>query len=469
MRITFSYICATSIDNLVATKSGILDRNIEITKRDLTFFFSLLILAGLFTSNFFRALPSIAILGLFLVSAIDFEKDWKSEFKKYGGWIGVPYLILKAIIGRGLIHNFLVFLRKREFAFLSAIILVHLLSYFQTDYGNYDEYWKNIEVKSAIFAIPFCYAALPGITKGQFRGALYFYTILLFIAGINSILMYLSDMEAVNEAMSRSKPFPVPVNHVRFSLMMAMGAFSSFYLFRKGYFVIGKWEKYLHLSLMLFFVGFLHLASVRSGLFVLYALIGCLVFYYIIRGKKIIYSLLVIVGLAGVTLGSYYIFPTIRNKVEVTLTDFKKADMVVSANYYPLSARIFSYKVGYHLWKEKPLFGTGIGNLKREVKKEYTARYWQIFNHIMPHNQYIRYLTAFGIVGLLIFLATFYYPLLHKKNYIREPMLTIHYAIVSISFLFEGTLETQLGLNFSLIFIVLALSQLRGEQEKISS
>lgn len=269
-------------------------------------------------------------------------------------------------------------------------------------------------------------------------------------------------MDFYNEAMGRSKPFPVPANHVRFSLMVAFGAYSSYYLIRKKTIFLHNREIYFQTFLVLFFIGFLHLASVRSGMVVLYAIIFTLVVYHTFKSKKIIYGAIAIGSLLIISIASYYILPTVRNKIDVTLEDISRTDNMASANYYPMSARIYSYKVGYHLWNDNKLFGVGIANLKREVSKEYISRYNVIHNHIMPHNQYLRYLTAFGLIGFIIFLVTFYYPLFVGKNYFKEPALAIHYLVISLSFLFEGTLETQLGLNFCLFFIVLGLSRLKS-------
>lgn len=431
------------------------------SKRDLTFFLSLVIVAGLFTSNFFRALPSLGMVGLLLLTFLDLEKDWEGQIKKYGGWFSLPYILVKEVVFIQLPKNIRSFWKQKAFLCLSIIFLVHLLSYLQTDHSNTTDFWSNISLKSAMLALPFCYAILPAISKKQFHIILNVYLLLLLISCAYAIVTYLGNMEVYNEAMSRSKPFPVPANHVRFSLMVALGAFCSFYLFKKSLVLISKWEKTIQLILCLFFIGFLHLASVRSGMVVLYIIILSVVLYYTFRSKKILFGLLAIGSLIIISVTSYYVFPTVRNKVDVTLRDIGRTDNVASANYYPMSARIYSYRIGYYLWKEKPLLGVGIANLKREVSKEYIARYPVIFNHIMPHNQYLRYLTSFGLIGFLVFMISFYFPLFYKKNYIREPLLGIHYLIVSLSFLFEGTLETQLGLNFCFIFIVLGLSTLK--------
>jgi O-antigen ligase len=74
----------------------------------------------------------------------------------------------------------------------------------------------------------------------------------------------------------------------------------------------------------------------------------------------------------------------------------------------------------------------------------------------IPHNQFLYYLGLLGAVGLMVFLVCFYYPL---WAYFRQAdvLLPVHYLIVSVSFLFEPTLETQVGLLYCLLFMLLPL------------
>ena len=88
----------------------------------------------------------------------------------------------------------------------------------------------------------------------------------------------------------------------------------------------------------------------------------------------------------------------------------------------------------------------------------------------MPHNQYIFTMVGFGAVGTLIFYFGFY-GILFFKPYRNDLIICIQFLIVSISFLFETTLETQLGNNFSLSFLIIPLYFLisnDGREKEIS-
>jgi O-antigen ligase len=80
----------------------------------------------------------------------------------------------------------------------------------------------------------------------------------------------------------------------------------------------------------------------------------------------------------------------------------------------------------------------------------------EVAHYLLPHNQFLYNLAAYGLLGLWVFLIAFYYPLwigVRTKNMV----LILIYTIVSLSFLAEYTLETQIGLLTGIFFILLAL------------
>lgn len=138
-----------------------------------------------------------------------------------------------------------------------------------------------------------------------------------------------------------------------------------------------------------------------------------------------------------------------------------------SANHYSLSARYYSYKVSWELVQENKLTGVGIANLNREVRKQYIRNYEVIHKKMqkLPHNQFLWYLAAFGVIGFSIFMVAFYYPLFYRLNFKKDYFFFVQYVIVSLSFLIEGTLETQLGVTYSIFFILLPLNQIDKTKE----
>ena len=224
------------------------------------------------------------------------------------------------------------------------------------------------------------------------------------------------------------------------------------------------------ITIFLFF--FLHLLSVRSGLLAFYSLALILAFVYAWQTKKykiIALALTLAILIPGV---SYVAVPTFKNKVANTMEDIRNSKYEYYANFHSMTARMFSYRVGIHLIQENPVFGVGIGNLEREVQKDYITNYSEIkpTSRLMPHNQFIDFLVAFGCFGTLIFCVGFY-GVLFIKRYRQNIVLLVQFLTISISFLFESTLETQLGANFTLVFLFIPLyftvSNEKGEEGNI--
>ncbi len=101
------------------------------------------------------------------------------------------------------------------------------------------------------------------------------------------------------------------------------------------------------------------------------------------------------------------------------------------------------------MWKEKPLFGYGIGDAKiklidvhknRDIKIAFKERY-------NCHNQFLETATQTGVVGLIVLLLVFaipFYQAIKKK----QELLFLFLSICFINFLFESMLQRIAGVVF---------------------
>ena len=258
---------------------------------------------------------------------------------------------------------------------------------------------------------------------------------------------------------------------MRYSLFTCFGIFCGFYLYKKEFSIFGKsWEKYLSLAMGIFLIIFSHLSGVRSGLLAFYVIVGLAVLYFIIKEKRIALGLSIAGGTIMLIVCMVLFSPRVQQKIKTTFEDLETFDDKHEANFNSLHNRVVSYEVGMKVWEKGKWFGVGSGNLEREVYIIFSKYYDHIFlpKRIMPHSQYIYYGAAYGIIGLCLFLFSFYYPLFTSHNY-KNSLFGIHYIIISISFLVEATLETQLGSLFCFVFIFFPLYFLGNNEIKVSS
>ena len=115
--------------------------------------------------------------------------------------------------------------------------------------------------------------------------------------------------------------------------------------------------------------------------------------------------------------------------------------------------RIEFIKASLNIIKENILFGVGTGDIANAFANYYEETNSKLLpeNRFRSHNQYLAITVAFGIVGLLWFLFSMFYPIFaDKKN--RNYLYLIFIFIMALSMLTEDTLETQIGVTLFAFF-----------------
>ncbi len=400
-----------------------------LTRENVVILATFAMVIGLFTSRFFRSLPSASLITLIMFTLV--RKDFFKELPKF-------------------------FHYKNVFFIFSLFFFLHLPYFFNTHEINMQSYFTALEKRSPFLAVGLALYFAPKLPTKIYFYYLYIFLFCSVITAFGAVINYLINYDAITHLLATGKPLPVIINHVRYSLFITFAIFIGGYLYKKEFSITGKkWEKYLQLAGSIFLILFLHIAGVRSGLLSFYLVTGLSIIYYSFTQKKYILGASLLSFCLMFPILTFFILPSAKQKVQTTISDLQSFKKGYNANFHSLHNRVISYDVGLKVWADDIWFGAGIGNLKREVNKKYVHHYdfMRFEKRLMPHNQYIRYGAAFGIIGFLIFLFSFYFPLFYNQNY-KHVLLLIHYVIVSISFLFEGTLETQLGAAYVLTFIL---------------
>ncbi|QDA60726.1 O-antigen ligase family protein [Hymenobacter jejuensis] len=397
--------------------------------------FCSLIIAGLFTSSFFRILPSIGIIGLLVTALIYFLLYRETRNKEYKVYIPI-----------------------------TVIFFLHLSAGLNTDEANRLEYWRDVLLQSPFLLLPVSFAILPEFPAKYLRWLWIFFCVLVLASAIVSTSNYLQHVEQINEQYLRSKIMPTEPDHIRFSLMVTLAsAFGVLWIYNDK---LPKAKKVSIIAGTIFLIFFQHLLAVRSGLITMYAVAALAWLWLLVKSNSYKRIILLTFVMIIIPLISYLIFPTFRNKFTNTREDVSKVNKIESANNYSLVGRVYSYKVAYLIIKEHPWFGIGKADMDSELAEYYKKNFPAIRHksYIKPHNQFLYNLVAYGIVGLVVFLVFFFMPCVQLWSKL-SPILVVHYTILTLSFLVEYTLETQIGLTFSILFIMLAIEGNRSEEE----
>ncbi|SNC75626.1 O-antigen ligase [Hymenobacter gelipurpurascens] len=398
------------------------------------------IITGLFTSTFFRILPSIGIVGVFLTGLLS-------------------YLLHRSA-----------YTRRNTAAYLSFVLVyvIHLGSGLLTNTTNLSDYKRDVVLQLPFLALPLGFWLLPPIPTQHVRRLWLLLVLVTVVSALLSTGNYLLHMEEINAMYLQSKVMPTEPDHIRFSLIitLAVGA-ATLLVSNPG---LGSKLRPWLIAAIIGLAFYQHLLAVRSGLVTLYALGGLGILWLIFRLRHYRKAAALALALILLPLFSYVFFPTFRNKSANTREDVGRVSQTSSANNYSLVGRVYSYKVALMVIEDNPWFGVGKADMEQELATHYESEFPNIQPeaYILPHNQYLYVAVAFGIVGLLLFIVSFYYAgLTTWPRY--SPLLFIQYLIVTLSFLVEYTLETQIGIAFSLFFLLLALEGPKEQTQNADS
>ena len=399
----------------------------EARVRWLSVFWGIFLVGGLFISDTIRALPSIGIAGLFLT--------------------GVGYSVQHRRIAQ----------RARAPQLLSFLLIygLHLATGLWHSSLASQALRQDLVLELPFVLLPVAFLLLPDWLAPHKRTL---WLVLIggcLVAASIATANYVLHFKAIDQLYLESRVMPTEPDHIRFSLLVSMAVLAGAVL------VLGApMPRWLRLGtivgIVLLFL-FQHLLAARSGLVTLYAAsalwLGWLG-WQLRRWKTMVLSALLVTLLGGASL---FFFTTLQNKIINTREDTGKIALVGAANNFSVTARVYSYEVAWAVIRQHPVAGVSKIKLADAMANQYGYMFPQIerVHYLLPHNQFIFNLAAYGTVGLLVFLLGFY-ALLWEGLRTRNILLLLMYLIVSISFLVEYTLESQIGILTGLFFILLA-------------
>lgn len=395
--------------------------------RQLSVFWSAFILVGLFVATWVRVWPSIGIAGLFLTS-----------------------------VGHSLNQRRIAQLSRwpRLLSFV-LVYVVHTVTGFMHSNLTDKILQQDLVLQLPFILLPLSFLLLPDWRRTQKQQLWLVLLGCCLISACGTTVNYLLHSREIEQLYLQSKVMPTEPDHIRFSLLISIAVIAGVVLvFNKG--LPRRWQRATVVAISLLFL-FQHLLAARSGIVTMYAA-G---FFWLIwlgwHQKQWKAALVGATLVIGVGVGCLLLFPTLQNKIINTRTDAAQVESVQAANNYSVTARVYSYQAAWTIIQRHPLLGVSKVKLADEMAKEYAYRFPEINSdrYVLPHNQFIYNLAAYGVIGLLIFMVGYYYLL---GVGIREGniLLLLIYLIISLSFLVEYTLESNIGVIVGLFFVLLA-------------
>ncbi len=334
---------------------------------------------------------------------------------------------------------------------LWLISLLWLIPFISGAWSADEAFWlERVRVRLPFVVLPWVFANLPPLSRHEQGKILSLLVYCMVLLGIGVAAHYALHKEAILYGIEHGKPIPVPRHHIRFSLMVATAILVGGWLWKENFRWRYAWERTLLSMAVIFLIGFIHFLSVRSGLAALYAGMLFLLAFWTWRTRRWKAALIALIGAALVATFTFWAFPSMQEKWEYTLYDWKQYSKHEGANYSD-SERWISLHAGWILWRRHPWVGVGAGDLPEQIKQvvaEYFPEHIHTFK--LPHNQFLYLLASTGLVGLLCSLIAWSGLLWSASK--QEWLFWAFQTMFFVSCLVEYTIETSTGVAWSLFY-----------------
>ncbi len=409
-----------------------------------TIFWLLVYCAGIVWSKF---LLSISMWALAAGAFLDIRYDAVGWIRPRADW----HMTVRALLSD-----------PRYYLFVLTFVLVAISGLYSADQADW---LTRLRVKVPFLLLPVVFYFLPswdGGDKGEDAGRqapnarLLFFQGALIIAYVSMIIIavkYIYRSDDYNELIYVGQHIPTPVHPIRYSLYLVIAGVMAVELYRSA---VTRWLRVCYALTALGIIVFLHFLAVRSGLTILYILCGAGIFFWLRRRDLLRWIPVIGLVICGVAYLAYSQLPSLKTKIDYMRWDITQVHTDQVADYSD-AKRIISIKAAAQLAREHPVLGVGLGDLRDELQPIYRESYG-VDIRTRPHNQYMTYLAGTGVIGLMIFLLSFYGPLYASRQ--RSTFLWALYIVTTLSCMVENTLDGAVGTALCLGLILWEIRQL---------
>lgn len=351
-------------------------------------------------------------------------------------------------------QNMKTWLRDPVAIWCLAVFGIYLISGFWSDDIGY---WVDrCRMKLPFLALPLGFVAVKQLSKEAFHRWLAIYVWVIAYTSLIMLVNYLFHYQSLNEALTYGHPIPAPLrDHIRFSLELAFAIIVAGYLFVQKVTIYTANKPYLYAILSGFMAICIHVFAVRSGIITLYIALCIVLIHLAFLHKKYVQAIAGLSLIICIAWASVHFIPSLSARMGY----FKyELALIRSGQINPEHSdaqRLLSMQYGLTVADKALVLGVGAGDIRDKMVEQYEMHTQSDkVQSKMPHNQYIYFLAATGIVGLAIFMVSAIYPWMSRGRY-KNLLFTVFLSMMMVSFMAEHTLEIQLGTAYYLLFLLL--------------
>jgi len=368
--------------------------------------------------------------------------------------VGMLVFVVTCLVHRNITEQLKAFISSPFLWSMSLLFVLPLISGLWSE--NISKWSEIIRIKTPLVLLPVCFAGFNTFGYQDWRRVALIFLTIAFAGTGWSLWQYFQDVDSVQVAYLKAHTIETPLgnDHVRFSLLISIAAFTSTFLL-----VTGKRQLQARMAIPLMVITFalvvyLHILAVRTGLICFYVGLVTFIFHLLRKKNKLRYAWLLLLFILFPVV-SWFVFPTFKNRFHYLKYDlsFVKNDTYRSGSND--GNRLMSIKAGWQLLVNHPITGVGFGDIKNEMATVYEKKYGRMAesDKILPSSEWMMYGAGIGWPGFILFSLIMIVPFFVSafKNNFAWWLLNIFMAL---SYLFDIGLEVQYGV-FIHAFILL--------------
>jgi O-antigen ligase len=369
----------------------------------------------------------------------------------------IPYIIILIFLiwlFEGNFRKKIKILKENYLPFLGfvSIFILYIVGLLYTSNFNYAYFDLEVKLSLLFFPIIFFTGTYNFINFNKLSKILLVFILSCFLSSfisiINSFAQYLKTG-------STDWFFYVYVNYFHHPSYISMYielslACIAYLLINKA--IKSKYLRILLISISVWFVFYIILLSSKAG-FIGLVLIALIISFQLISiYKNYLVAFYILVGLILSIFVGYKIMPKTSNRISPAIEVIQKKDYDVNTEDGTIQ-RIEIWKTSLEIIKKNFIFGVGTGDVKDALLDEYQHK-GMIFaynKNLNAHGQYFQTAIALGIIGLIVLLFIFLYPIIlsiNKKDFLYLAFL----LLISMNNTVESMFENQAGVVFYAFF-----------------
>jgi len=319
---------------------------------------------------------------------------------------------------------------------------------------------KDLEIKLSLFALPLMLFSAKHLIEKHVQKLL-----LLFVCG--TLVMVLGSILfgfiGISKGLSESFFYyhlstPWGLNIVYYAMIVNAALVFLIHLIYHNYKTLSKVQMGFAISISLIFVLFIFLSASRMQIIGLIAVLILFSIYLAVKYKKVWVGILMpifVIGFSLLLISQLKVMERFTGQGTGTINTAVK------------STRLQLWQVAIENIKAKPIIGVGTGDVQDALNKSYETKgltdYLKKGNY-NSHNQYLQFGVTFGLIGLMLFLLSLFWPLAIavKTNYV---VYILFLVLMGLSMLTECILQRQAGVVlFAFFNSVLAIGLLNARK-----